>query len=193
MSEAETIELRRYPSRKLYNPSTSSYVRLQDVADLVRRGASIRVEDTETHEDVTRQVLLQIIMEQETQSDRGILSADALMDMIRLNQHRASTMMTSMFEQSIAFIRQQQEAIAAQVTTAAPNPWAMFDPAQLAQMQREYQARLVQLWGGAGVAPRRPGDGQGAAAPAAPHPDQEDELAAMRARLDEIEMRLKTR
>ena len=48
MSEPQTIELRRYPSRKLYNKNSSSYVRLPEVAEMVRRGANIRVEDTET-------------------------------------------------------------------------------------------------------------------------------------------------
>ncbi|MBI1339984.1 hypothetical protein GC169_07215 [bacterium] len=199
MSDADTIELRRYPSRKLYNPSTSSYIRLQDVADIVRKGGNIRVEDTETHEDVTRQVLLQIIMDQETQSDRAILSADVLADMIRLNQNRASEMMTALFEQTVSFIRQQQESVASQVSTSLPNPWAVFDPAQLAQMQRAYQERLVQMWGGGGaVKPRTQGDdarehaATTKSAAAAAQSDA-DELDAMRARLDELEMRLKSR
>src|SRR5262245_48355572 len=122
MSEPETIELRRYPSRKLYNKTASTYVRLPDVADMVRRGANIRVEDTETGEDVTRQVLLQIIMEQE-QSAGSMLSADLMMDMIRLHQSKASEMMTGLFEQSVAFIRSQQEQISKQVSSSMAQPW----------------------------------------------------------------------
>ena len=74
MSEPETIELRRYPSRKLYNKNSSSYVRLPEVAEMVRKGANVRVEDTETGEDVTRAVLLQIIMEQEGHATGAMLS-----------------------------------------------------------------------------------------------------------------------
>ena len=116
MSEPETIELRRYPSRKLYNKNSSSYVRLPEVAEMVRKGANIRVEDTETGEDVTRQVLLQIIMDQEGQTTGAMLSADLMMDMIRLHQSKASEMMTGLFEQSVAFIRSQQEQLASQMT-----------------------------------------------------------------------------
>lgn len=184
MSDAETIELRRYPSRKLYNKSASSYVRLPEVADMIRKGANIRVEDTETGEDVTRQVLLQIIMEQEGHSDQAILSANLLTDMIRVNQTKASEMMTGLFEQSVAFMRAQQEQLASSMSQA---PWGgVFDPAQMQAMQAEYQKRLTDLWTGAlpgmpGAAPRK----ADAAATA-----EAAELKAMRERLEELEKKL---
>jgi len=192
MSEPETIELRRYPSRKLYNKNASSYVRLPEVAEMVRKGANIRVEDTETGEDVTRQVLLQIIMDQEGQQTGAMLSADLMMDMIRLHQSKASEMMTGLFEQSVAFIRSQQEQLASQMsgmTGAMAQPWNVFDPAAMQEMQREYQKRLASFWSGAMP-------GMGAAAPAAapkkaePEPANDaEELKALRARLEELEKR----
>jgi len=189
MSEPETIELRRYPSRKLYNKTASSYVRLPDVADMVRRGANIRVEDTETGEDVTRQVLLQIIMEQEAHSAGSMLSADLMMDMIRLHQSKASEMMTGLFEQSVAFIRTQQEQISKQVSSSMAQPWNVFDPAAMQEMQREYQKRLASFWGGAmpGMAPPKP------AQKAASTGDDAAELKALRERLEELEKKLAKR
>ncbi len=187
MSEQETIELRRYPSRKLYNKNSSSYVRLPEVAEMVRKGANIRVEDTESGEDVTRQVLLQIIMDQEGQTTGAMLSADLMMDMIRLHQSKASEMMTGLFEQSVAFIRTQQEQLASQMTGAMSGgmaqPWNVFDPAAMQEMQREYQKRLASFWSGAmpgmpGTAPKKPEP--------APANDAE-ELKALRARLEELE------
>jgi len=185
MSEPETIELRRYPSRKLYNKNASSYVRLPEVAEMVRKGANIRVEDTETGEDVTRQVLLQIIMDQEGQQTGAMLSADLMMDMIRLHQSKASEMMTGLFEQSVAFIRSQQEQLASQMsgmTGAMAQPWNVFDPAAMQEMQREYQKRLASFWGGAmpgmAAAPKK------AEPPAA---NDAEELKALRARLEELE------
>lgn len=197
MSEPETIELRRYPSRKLYNKNASSYVRLPEVAEMVRKGANIRVEDTETGEDVTRQVLLQIIMDQEGQTTGAMLSADLMMDMIRLHQSKASEMMTGLFEQSVAFIRSQQEQLASQMTGAMSGmsgamggqPWNVFDPAAMQEMQREYQKRLASFWGGA--MPGIPGMVPAAApAPKKPEPaaaNDAEELAALRARLEELE------
>jgi hypothetical protein len=57
MSEGENVELRRYPSRKLYNKNASSYVRLPEVAEMVRKGANIRVEDTEVGSDFGNSLL----------------------------------------------------------------------------------------------------------------------------------------
>jgi polyhydroxyalkanoate synthesis repressor PhaR len=198
MSEPETIELRRYPSRKLYNKNASSYVRLPEVAEMVRNGANIRVEDTESGEDVTRQVLLQIIMEQEGKSAGAMLSADLMMDMIRLHQSKASEMMTGLFEQSVAFIRTQQEQLASQVTGAMSGattmPWNVFDPAAMQEMQREYQKRLAGFWSGAipGMS-NMPGMG-GVAQPKKAEPTSEsaetrdaEELKVLRARLEELE------
>lgn len=184
MAEIPVIELRRYPSRKLYNTATSKYIRLPEVAEEVRNGATIRVEDTETGEDVTRQVLLQIIIEQETQGDSAVLSVDVLMDMIRVHQSKASELMTSLFEQSIAFMRSQQEQLASQVSSTLTQPWGMFDPGQVQEMQREYQKQLASFWGGAMP---------GAVPPAAPQADSDsggDELTALRERLELLEKKL---
>lgn len=196
MSEPETIELRRYPSRKLYNKNSSSYVRLPEVAEMVRRGGNIRVEDTESGEDVTRAVLLQIIMEQEGQAAGSMLSADLMMDMIRLHQSKASEMMTGLFEQSVAFIRSQQEQLASQMSTSMAPPWNVFDPSAMQEMQREYQKRLAGFWGGSmpmpgmgpgmtmpGLAPRKAEPAEAANADAA-------ELKALRARLEELEKKV---
>lgn len=196
MSEPETIELRRYPSRKLYNKNSSSYVRLPEVAEMVRKGANVRVEDTETGEDVTRAVLLQIIMEQEGHATGAMLSADLMMDMIRLHQSKASEMMTGLFEQSVAFIRSQQEQIASQMSGAMSGaitqPWNVFDPAAMQEMQREYQKKLSSFWSGAMPGMNMPGmPGMPSAAPkkaetSEPASDAA-ELKALRARLEELE------
>ncbi|MDZ4762702.1 MAG: polyhydroxyalkanoate synthesis regulator DNA-binding domain-containing protein [Alphaproteobacteria bacterium] len=187
MSDVPTIELRRYPSRKIYNKTASSYVRLPEVAEMVRAGANVRVEDTETGEDVTRQVLLQIIMEQENHADQAILSSDLMMDMIRMHQSKASEMMTGLFEQSIAFMRAQQEQIASQMSSSMTPPWSVnvFDPGSMAELQRQYQQKLAGFWGGAipGVAGAKKPEPAPAAGDAA-------ELQSLRERLEELERKL---
>lgn len=194
MSEPETIDLRRYPSRKLYNKNSSSYVRLPEVAEMVRRGANIRVEDTETGEDVTRAVLLQIIMEQEGQATGSMLSADLMMDMIRLHQSKASEMMTGLFEQSVAFIRSQHEQLANQVSSSLVQPWTVFDPSAMQEMQREYQKRLAGFWtGGIPLLGMGPGMAPGMMATRKPETaavSEADELKALRARLEELEKKV---
>ncbi len=186
------IELRRYPSRKLYNKNTSGYIRLPEVAEMIRLGAQIRVEDTETGEDVTRQLLLQIIMEQEAQSEGGMLSVDVLMDMVRMHQSKASDMMTGLFEQSMTFMRAQQAQFANQMTGSIKPPWAMFDPGQMQDVQRQYQQQLASFWGGS--VPGGAGDvGEPAPEPAAAAEEDTsdaDDLEALRQRLEMLEKKL---
>lgn len=191
MSDNKTVELRRYPSRKLYNRTTSSYIRLSEVADRVRQGATIRVEDTETGEDVTRQVLLQIIVDQEGQASGAILSADLMVDMIRMHQSKASEIMTRLFEQSVAFLRAQQEQLSNRVTGALAGgmspPWSIFDPAAIQEMHRAYQNRLVSLWSVAARPSAAPPAGASGQEPVS----DADELRALRARLEELERRIR--
>ncbi|PKN05960.1 MAG: transcriptional regulator [Deltaproteobacteria bacterium HGW-Deltaproteobacteria-7] len=60
----ETITLKKYASRRIYNPENSSYVTLNQVADIIRSGKDVQVIDAKTNEDVTAFILTQIILEE---------------------------------------------------------------------------------------------------------------------------------
>ncbi|NOY27753.1 MAG: hypothetical protein GXP62_17965, partial [Oligoflexia bacterium] len=55
--------IKKYSNRRLYDTAASGYINLQDLAALVRSGEDIRVVDVETEADLTRQILLQIVLE----------------------------------------------------------------------------------------------------------------------------------
>jgi polyhydroxyalkanoate synthesis repressor PhaR len=57
------IVVKKYPNRRLYDTSRSVYVNLEDLAELVRSGHEVRVVDAKTEEDLTKEVLLQIVLE----------------------------------------------------------------------------------------------------------------------------------
>lgn len=57
--------IKKYPNRRLYDTQTSSYITLGDVKQLVLSGDRLLVEDAKTREDLTRSILLQIILEEE--------------------------------------------------------------------------------------------------------------------------------
>jgi polyhydroxyalkanoate synthesis repressor PhaR len=57
------IEIRKYPNRRLYDTSRSTYVNLEELAELVRAGHEVRVVDAKSGEDLTRDVLLQVVLE----------------------------------------------------------------------------------------------------------------------------------
>src|SRR5512135_3231884 len=60
---AETIHIRRYPNRRLYDRSRQRYITLQDIEELVHKGQTVEIQDSRTGEDLTRQILTQILLE----------------------------------------------------------------------------------------------------------------------------------
>jgi polyhydroxyalkanoate synthesis repressor PhaR len=79
------ITIKRYGNRRLYNSETRSYVKLQDIAELIREGCEIQVLDSRTGEDITKLVLTQIILEEE-KSKKDLLPLNFLYDLIRHQQ-----------------------------------------------------------------------------------------------------------
>jgi len=59
----QIVTIRKYPNRRLYDTASRRYVNLEDLADMIRQGAEIRVVDAKTGDDLTRVVLTQIIVE----------------------------------------------------------------------------------------------------------------------------------
>ena len=65
----ETITIKKYANRRLYNTAESSYVTLEDLAKMVQQGVDFTVHDAKTGDDITRAVLTQIIVEQESKGN----------------------------------------------------------------------------------------------------------------------------
>jgi polyhydroxyalkanoate synthesis repressor PhaR len=65
-SAAQSVVIKKYTNRRLYDTHTSSYITLETLCDMVKRGVEFVVLDAKTNEDLTRQVLTQIIFEQES-------------------------------------------------------------------------------------------------------------------------------
>ncbi len=74
--------IKRYHNRKLYDTSSSTYVTLEDIAELVKRGDEVQVFDNSTKEDITGQTLAQIIFEEEKRK-RSFLPLDTLRNLIQ--------------------------------------------------------------------------------------------------------------
>ena len=82
--------IRRYDSRKLYDPTASRYVSLEEIAQRIRGGEEIEVLDNATGENVTAPTLMQIILE-EGKSGRGRLPAEVLHDLVRVSGEKLTT------------------------------------------------------------------------------------------------------
>jgi polyhydroxyalkanoate synthesis repressor PhaR len=102
--------IKKYPNRRLYDTVHSRYVTLPEVRDLVTNNIPFKVVDTQSDEDITRNILLQIILEQESDQD-PLFSNDHLQDFIRYYGENSREGFTSFMEQSLNFFHEQQEMI----------------------------------------------------------------------------------
>jgi len=80
--DTNVLVIKRYGNRRLYNTETKSYIKYGDVAEIVRAGTDVRVIDSRSKEDVTKAVLIQVILEEE-KNDRTVLPTDFLFQVLR--------------------------------------------------------------------------------------------------------------
>jgi polyhydroxyalkanoate synthesis repressor PhaR len=99
--------IRKYANRRLYDPSESRHLTLEEVRELIVAGERVRVEDAKTGEDLTRSILLQIIVERE-EAGRPLLSAELLEQLIRFYGGAMQDFLATYLERSVgAFVDQQ--------------------------------------------------------------------------------------
>ena len=109
-----TRVIKKYPNRRLYDTEESRYITLADVKELVMSKVDFEVIDKKTGEDITRQILLQVISEQETHGN-AIMSEDFLSEVIRAYGSVVPDYMGKYLEQSMNFFMQQQKVLQGQV------------------------------------------------------------------------------
>ena len=98
---AEEIRLiKKYPNRRLYDTATSSYITLVDVKQLVLDLVKFKVVDAKSEDDLTRSILLQIILDEEG-SGAPIFSSEMLCQIIRFYGHAMQGMMSGYLEKNI--------------------------------------------------------------------------------------------
>lgn len=126
--------IRKYSNRRLYDPEQSKHVTLDQVRELIVSGERVRVEDAKTGEDITRNILLQIIVERE-ESGRPLLSADVLEQLIRFYGGAMQELFGDYLERGVSAFTEQQETFQDQVRQ-------MLEDNPMADMAK----RNLELW-----------------------------------------------
>lgn len=132
--------LKKYPNRRLYDTSASTYITLADVKTMVMGGAEFEVRDAKTGEDLTRSILLQIILEEET-GGMPMFSARTLAQIIRFYGHAMQGMMGTYLEKNLQAFVDMQTRLAEQTrgmydpTAFTPEMWTQFMSGQTPVMQ----------------------------------------------------------
>ncbi len=114
-SDQEPITIKKYANRRLYNTATSTYVTLEDLAEMVKDGQDFLVFDAKTGEDITRSVLTQIIFEEESKG-HNLLPVNFLRQLIGFYGDSMQNVVPSYLEMSLETLTREQDKFRQQVS-----------------------------------------------------------------------------
>jgi polyhydroxyalkanoate synthesis repressor PhaR len=164
------VVIKKYANRRLYNTETSSYITLDHLAAMTREGRDFKVIDAKTEEDITHNVLTQIIMEEEARG-QTMLPVNFLRQLIAMYGDSMQAMVPGYLEASMESFRRNQEQFKSAVEGAFANsPFAEMAKRNLAMFEAATSAFK-----------------QGTpAAPGADPASKDEEIAALKAELSRL-------
>lgn len=113
--------IKKYPNRRLYDTEKSSYITVADVLKLIRENIEFKVVDSESGDDITRNILVQIITEQEN-GNSPIFTTEMLLRFIRVYNDEAQNLFGDFLDKNIRLFTDQQKKFASQFTDMMGNP-----------------------------------------------------------------------
>ncbi len=170
----EPVVIKKYANRRLYNTETSSYITLEHLATMTREGRDFQVFDARSGDDITRSVLTQIVMEEES-TGQTMLPVPFLRQIIAMYGDSMQGMVPHYLEASMAAFSENQSKF----RDAALKPFEQLAKQNLAL----FQAATEMLTGGRGTM-AKPG-----AAPSAPA-GSDTEIAALKAQLATLQAKI---
>ena len=171
----ESRVIKKYPNRRLYDTETSAYITLAEVKQLVMRSAPFVVRDAKSSEDLTRSILLQIILEEEA-GGAPMFTEPVLASIIRFHGQAMHGFMGSYLEKNIQAMTEMQAQLTDKAEGLSPELWARFMTTQspvlqgvrgnyveqsknvFIQMQEQMQKNTEQVLGAFGL--KRPTEGR---------------------------------
>jgi polyhydroxyalkanoate synthesis repressor PhaR len=182
-AQAEPVIVKKYANRRLYNTETSSYITLDHLSTMTREGREFKVIDAKSGEDITHNVLTQIIMEEETRGST-MLPASFLRQLIAMYGDQMQSLVPLYLEASMdAFRRNQEQFRAAFAGLMGGSTPATTAFEALVRQNLQMMQAAAEMW-------RNANPLLGGTAPTRSEPDSvqelRDELAALKARLDRM-------
>ena len=190
-AKREAVVIKKYANRRLYNTETSTYVTLEDLAQMVRADRDFVVYDAKSGDDLTHAVLTQIIVEQESrEGGQTLLPIPFLRQLIRFYDDQMGRMVPSYLQFSLESLVKEQEKFRSQLTTAFTNPSSAFEMYQdQARRNIALFEQAMTMWTSLSSSanqtkmpfpnPFAPASAPGGAPQAAGHPAQETRQAAV--------------
>ncbi len=179
----QPVIVKKYANRRLYNTESSSYITLENLAEMVRKDRDFIVYDAKTGDDITRTVLTQIIVEEEGKGN-ALLPTNFLRQLIGVYGSNVPNMVPKYLEQAMANFAKQQETVRETVTkTLGP-----FLPPGMEEVGRKNLAmmeRAMTLF-----TPFYPAEMKSEPLVAEPPVEYKEEIAALRAEVERLQQEL---
>ena len=174
------VVVKKYANRRLYNTESSSYITLDNLADMIRHGRDFVVYDAKSGEDITRGVLTQIIVEEESKG-RSLLPTGFLRQLIGFYGDSLQTLVPKYLEQSMQHFAVQQEKVRQTMQQTMGN----FFPFSIEEVGRQNLAMMERAMGMFSPFYRGPD-----APPSEPGEESTYEVAALRAEVERLRAQL---
>jgi polyhydroxyalkanoate synthesis repressor PhaR len=190
-ASGDSVVIKKYANRRLYNTASSSYVTLDHLSEMVREGVDFVVQDAKTGEDITRSVLTQIIFEQESRG-QNLLPVTFLRRLIRFYGDQMQGFLPPYLEMSMESFSKAQEQMRDNFSRAfgASTPMAAFE--DLTQRNMAMYQQALKMWApfaqGVPGVPGMPATGGAREEPRTGGKD--DEVAQLRAQMEAIQKQL---
>jgi polyhydroxyalkanoate synthesis repressor PhaR len=196
----DPVVIKKYANRRLYNTGTSTYVTLEDLAEMVKKGEEFTVQDAKSGEDITHPVLTQIIFELENKEGQNMLPISFLRQLISFYGDQMQMIVPSFLEQSMMAFAKEQERFREQMKSAfGKSPMDMMSMSAPMKALEEQTRRNMEMFQNAmRMFTPFPQAGQAGAAaePRAKEPEAKegqdelkemrDQIAAMQRRIDSM-------
>ena len=196
--KSERIVIQKYANRRLYNKATSTYITLDNLAEMVRDNVDFVVYDAKTGEDITRKVLTQIIFEEENSSDgKNLLPIQFLRQLIGFYGGQMQAFLPAYLELSLDAFAKSQEKMRTQFGGAGPAKFPGLTGGYEEQIRQNMQMfeRAMKMFTPFGfpVVPGAPASTTAPEPAAKPAPesdtaldDLKQQLAAMQAQIEKL-------
>jgi len=189
-AEGEPIIIKKYANRRLYNTATSSYVTLDYLSQMVKDGDEFVVNDAKTGEDITRQVLTHIIVEEESKGT-NLLPISFLRHLISFYGDSLQAVVPNYLEQTMQSFATNQETLRKTMEDALGgfNPFGQFE--EVSKQNMVLFENAMKMFSPFPMPTPPTGTPKGGAAPqGAPAPQGGADIDDMRAKLEEMQRQL---
>ena len=180
------VRIKKYANRRLYNTATSSYVTLDYLAQMVRNGTEFTVEDAKTGEDITRSVLTQIIVEEESKG-QNMLPINFLRQLISLYGDNLQFLVPRYLEQSMESFAKNQEQMRSYMKESFGGMFPLERFEEMSKQNMAFFEQAMRMWnpfkGGMPGAPTTPPGNAGERPAEAPSANEINDLKSQMAAL----------